>query len=103
MHHKTSSRRAFMNDFHFTEHMTETYNNYNNYNYHNMADMTTIQISKATKKRIATFGTKEDSYDTIVNKLYDFASKVQFKQFIMSAENDLTLDEARKMIDEMEE
>ena len=34
------------------------------------------QISNETKKLISTFGTKEDTYDTIVKRLYKMANKI---------------------------
>lgn len=57
---------------------------------------TTIQISKETKELISTFGSKEDTYDVIVRRLYDFAVKEQLREFLMSSKNTITLDEARK-------
>ena len=59
-------------------------------------DTTTIQISKETKKLISTFGSKEDTYDTIVRRLYDFAVKEQLRQMLMSKENTISIAEARR-------
>lgn len=55
----------------------------------------TIQISKETKELIGTFGTKEDTYETIIKKLYSLAVKEQLRDFLMSSQNTLSIDEAR--------
>ena len=60
---------------------------------------TTIQISNETKRLISTFGTKEDTYDTIVKRLYDLAVKEQLKEFLMSSENTVSIEEARREIE----
>jgi hypothetical protein len=56
---------------------------------------TTIQLSNETKELIGTFGTKEDTYEDIIKKMYSMAVKEQLRQFLMSSEGTLTLDEAR--------
>ncbi|MBW2967777.1 hypothetical protein KY362_04780 [Candidatus Woesearchaeota archaeon] len=55
---------------------------------------TTIQISKETKELIGTFGTKEDTYDDIINRMYKLACKEQAHEFLMSSENCITIEEA---------
>ncbi|MBI2573175.1 hypothetical protein HYV86_04920 [Candidatus Woesearchaeota archaeon] len=57
---------------------------------------TTIQLSKETKDLINTFGTKEDTYDTILRKMYDLAVKEQLRDFLFSQKNTISLEEARK-------
>ena len=57
---------------------------------------TTIQISKETKDLIGTFGTKEDTYEDIIKRMYKLAVKEQLKEFLMSSKDCITLDEARK-------
>ncbi|MBI2137417.1 hypothetical protein HYU12_02765 [Candidatus Woesearchaeota archaeon] len=59
---------------------------------------TTIQLSETTKALIGTFGTKEDTYDDIVKRLYRLAVKEQLGEFLLSSENTLSLDEARKRL-----
>lgn len=59
---------------------------------------TTIQISNETKELIGTFGTKEDTYEDIIKKMYSMAVKEQLRQFLMSSKGTLTLDEARKRL-----
>ncbi|MBU1975076.1 MAG: hypothetical protein KKG59_01590 [Nanoarchaeota archaeon] len=60
--------------------------------------MSTIQISKETKSLISTFGTKEDTYEDIIKRLYKLAVKEQLREFLMSSENTVSIDEAREMI-----
>jgi len=56
----------------------------------------TIQISNETKRLISTFGSKEESYEDIIKRLYKIAVKSQLKDFLMSSEGTISLDEARK-------
>ena len=60
----------------------------------------TIQISKETKELISFFGKKEDTYEDIIKRLYKLASKEQLREFLMSSENTVTVDEAKKIINE---
>ena len=55
---------------------------------------TTIQVSEAIKRLIGTFGTKEDTYETILVRMYDLAVKEQLREFLLSSENTITLDTA---------
>ena len=59
---------------------------------------TTIQLSKETKDLIATFGTKEDTYEEIIKRMYRLASKEQLRGFLMSSEGTVSIDEAREII-----
>ena len=54
----------------------------------------TIQLSMKTKQLIATFGTKEDTYEDIVKRMYDLATKEQLRQFLLSSEDTIPIDEA---------
>lgn len=58
----------------------------------------TIQLSKETKVLIGTFGKKEDTYEDIIRRMYSLAVKEQLRQFLMSPEGTLTLEEARKRL-----
>ncbi len=60
---------------------------------------TTIQLSNETKRMIGTFGTKEDTYDQILRRLYDLAVKEQLREFLMSSENTISLEDARKELE----
>ena len=57
---------------------------------------TTIQLSKETKELIGTFGSKEETYEDIIKKMYKLAVKEQVTEFLMSSENTITLEEARR-------
>ena len=69
---------------------------YSGYSNHRMT--TTIQLSEDTKALIGTFGTKEDTYEDILKRMYLLAVKEQLREFLMSSENTLSLDEARKRL-----
>jgi len=56
----------------------------------------TIQISKKTKGLISSFGTKEETYEDIIKRIYALAVKDQLREFLMSSENCISLDEARE-------
>lgn len=58
--------------------------------------ITTIQLEKETKEKIATFGEKGESYDEIIKKLYSIAVKVQLKEFLMSKEGFVPVEDALK-------
>ncbi len=58
--------------------------------------ITTIQLSEETKSLIATFGTKEDTYESIIRRMYKLAVKEQLREFLLSSENTISLAEARK-------
>ena len=58
---------------------------------------TTIQISNETKKLISTFGSKEDTYEVIIKRLYDLDVKEQLREFLLSSEDAIPIDEAIKM------
>jgi len=58
----------------------------------------TIQVSKETKELISTFGSKEDTYEDILKKMYSLAVKEQLRDFLMSSKNTISLDEAKKRL-----
>ena len=55
---------------------------------------TTIQLSQDTKQLISTFGTKEDTYDDIIKRMYLLAVKEQLREFLLSSEGTISIDEA---------
>jgi hypothetical protein len=57
---------------------------------------TTVQLSKSTKELLSSFGTKEDTYDDIIKRIYRLAVKEQLREFLMSSDNTISLEEARK-------
>lgn len=56
----------------------------------------TIQITKETKQLISSFGTKEDSYEAIIKRMYKLAQKEQLHEFLLSSENTIPINEAIK-------
>jgi len=60
---------------------------------------TTIQLSKKTKEKISSFGAKGESYDQILKRIYSLAVKEQLREFLMSSENTVTIEEARKEVE----
>ena len=58
--------------------------------------MTTIQISRETKELIGTFGSKEDTYEDIIKRMYTLAVKEQLREFLLSSEDAIPIDEAIK-------
>ncbi|MFT4326270.1 MAG: hypothetical protein ACMXYK_02095 [Candidatus Woesearchaeota archaeon] len=55
-----------------------------------------IQISKELETLIRTFGSEDDNAETCIQEMYDLAVKTQLREFLLSSENTLTLDEAEK-------
>lgn len=60
---------------------------------------TTIQVSVETKEKIASFGSKGDSYNQILERLYEMAVKVQLRDFLMSSAKTVSIKEARKEVE----
>lgn len=64
-------------------------------------EITTIQLSKETKDKIASFGLKGESYEKILKRIYDMAVKTQLREFLMSSEDTVTIEEAIKEAEEL--
>jgi len=62
-------------------------------------NITTIQLSKETKGKISSFGVKGESYDEILKRIYSLAVKEQLKEFLMSDEGFIPIEEAIKEAD----
>ena len=60
---------------------------------------TTIQLSKETKDKISSFGAKGETYDEILKRVYSLAVKEQLREFLMSSEGFISIEEARKEAD----
>lgn len=73
---------------------TENLKYYSHYNHYSMN--TTIQITKETKELIGTFGSKEETYEDIIKRLYSLAVKEQLREFLMSSDDTMPIDEAIK-------
>jgi len=59
-----------------------------------MENITTIQLSKETKDKISSFGVKGESYDEILKRVFSLAVKEQLRDFLMSSEGFISIDEA---------
>ena len=58
--------------------------------------ITTIQLSKETRDKISSFGSKGESYDEILKRIYNLAVKEQLREFLMSDEGYIPIEEAIK-------
>ena len=47
---------------------------------------TTIQLSKEMKEKIGSWGSKNETYDVILRRIYALAVKEQLRDFLMSSE-----------------
>ncbi|MEK6908678.1 MAG: hypothetical protein AABX23_01355 [Nanoarchaeota archaeon] len=59
-------------------------------------DITTIQLSKEMKDKLSSFGTKNESYEEILKRIYSLAVKEQLREFLLSSEGTISIEEARK-------
>ncbi|MEK6890680.1 MAG: hypothetical protein AABX03_00930 [Nanoarchaeota archaeon] len=57
-------------------------------------EITSIQLSKEIKDKISTFGVKGESYDEILRRIYKLAVKEQLREFLMSSEGFIPIEEA---------
>jgi hypothetical protein len=62
---------------------------------------TTIQISQETKKMIGSFGSKEDTYEDIIKRMYDMAVKEQLREFMFSSDGFIPIEDAIKEADRL--
>lgn len=58
----------------------------------------TIQLSVETKQLVSTFGTKEDTYEDIIKRMYELATKEQLRQFLLSSADAIPIDEAIRRV-----
>ena len=58
--------------------------------------ITTIQLSKETKDKISSFGTKGESYEDILKRIYSLAVKEQLRDFLMSDKGFIPIEDAIK-------
>jgi len=61
--------------------------------------VTTIQISEEMKNKIASFGSKSETYEQILRRIYEMAIKTQLRDFLMSSKDTVTIEEARKEVE----
>ena len=65
----------------------------------NKMEITTIQLAKETKDKLSSFGAKGESYDAILRRVYSLAVKEQLRNFLMSSEGFIPIEEAIKEAD----
>ncbi len=51
------------------------------------------------KEKIASFGSKNETYEQILERVYNLAVKTQLREFLMSKEDTVSLEEARKEVE----
>jgi len=56
---------------------------------------TTIQVNMDTKEKLKSFGRKGETYEEIINRLYDVAVQQQLREFLYSKKA-IPIDEAIK-------
>ncbi len=59
---------------------------------------TTISISRSMRDKIKAFGSKGDTYDDILDKLYKSAQERQLQDLLMNTDGCLTITEAREKL-----
>jgi hypothetical protein len=74
------------------------YTGYSDYSGYKMAN-TTIQISSEMKEKLASFGSKSETFETILQRIYSIAVKEQLKEFLMADGDYISIEEARKELD----
>ncbi len=62
-------------------------------------EITTIQLSKETRDKICSFGVKGESYEEIIKRIYNLAVKEQLRNFLMSEEGFVPIEDAIKEAD----
>ncbi len=72
------------------------YGDYINYSENNMT--TTIQISEEVRDKIKSLGAKGETYQDIIERLYNIAVKEQLKELLMSSKDTISLEEARERL-----
>lgn len=63
-----------------------------------MGKITTIQLSEELKKKIASFGNKSETYEQILERLYQLAFRENLREFMMSSEGFISLDDFEKEV-----
>ncbi len=63
--------------------------------------ITTIQLSEETKDKISSFGAKGESYDQILRMIYLLAIKEQLRNFLMSDDGFIPIEDAIKEADKI--
>ena len=78
--------------------MKDKFINYSHYSEYRMTS--TIQLSPETKNTISSFGMRGETFEIIIKRMYALAVKEQLREFLMSSENCISLEEFKKEIEE---
>ena len=62
-------------------------------------ETTTIQLRKETRDKISSLGRKGESYEEIITRIYSIAIKEQLREFLMSEEGFIPIEDAIKEAD----
>ena len=62
-------------------------------------ETTTIEISNELKEKIASFGTKEESFEEILESVYSYAIQEQGRRFLMSEDGYISIEDAIKEVE----
>jgi predicted CopG family antitoxin len=55
---------------------------------------TTIQISNEMKEKLSSFGSKSETFETILQRIYSLAVKEQLRDFLMNSKGFISIDQA---------
>ena len=59
--------------------------------------MIRIQLEEDTKDMIGSFGSRKESYDSIIRRIYKLAVKERLRKFYNSSEDYITIEEAKAL------
>ena len=59
-----------------------------------MNSMTTISISQSLKEKIKEFGSKGESYDSILQRWYQYAEEKQLENLLFDTKDSILIEEA---------
>jgi len=62
-------------------------------------EITTIQLGKETRDKISSFGVKGESFDKILRRIYSLAVKEHLREFLMSDDGFIPIEDAIKEAD----
>ena len=60
---------------------------------------TTIQVSKKLKEKIDSFGMKGETYEEILERIYNLAVEVQLREFLNSSDKFISLDDFEEEVE----
>lgn len=67
---------------------------------HSIDMRSSIQLSTQTKELISSFGSSNETYEDIIKRLYALAVKQQLRELLLDGSDAVSIDEARRYLDE---